>query len=94
MTVGRILKKKHNEIYEKCVNDLKFLQEITILRNNFAHNRIEIDNNDKILYFISVANGKESKQPNAYDYLNDKFERLKVIMAKLLDIEAEVYSKR
>jgi len=89
-TTFNLLKKRHPPIHAKFKDELNELRDLAFLRNDFAHKRIEIDSNNQALYFLKIENSRSQKDSHLFSDLNTKFERLKELLKKIIEIENEI----
>ena len=80
----QILESRNKDIFSKYEKDLKKLRKLGKLRNNFAHNKIELDNINRKLHFLQVRNKRIDKTINiSFDELNNKWKSLTIILQRL-----------
>lgn len=88
--VDKILKSKKKNLHEKYKNEFNDLRDSIDLRNNFAHKRINIDINNKILNFIVVNNGRFTNNSNTFNELEVKYNKLIAVLKQLENLEKEL----
>jgi len=88
--IKSILKKKQPLLLETYKETFEDLRKLVNLRNSFAHKRIEINMQSKQLFFLGVDNCRINKSPNTFDDLNEKYEKLKVILVRLNSLHQDI----
>jgi hypothetical protein len=90
LLLTKILSKKFKVLDKEYEKDLKLLRKIAVLRNSFAHKKIEIDIKKEILHFVGIEDSKISRSGNTFKKLDDDFEKLKHILKRLNELHAKI----
>ena len=89
---SELLKKKIPHLYERNKAGFDTVRKLIPLRNNFAHKRIEVEIDKRLLHFMSIDNSKIRKQTFRFDDLGEKYELLKNIVIGLRLLHNEIIS--